>query len=155
MRRIFLACMLLTAFLLPVGPISAFADDYSLDEAFRTALRNSEKIRLSEENVVIAETTRQKAWAVLIPKLTAYGGQTWYSGKKTTSTGTLIQPDEGSPGGRADQHVPDGPEVTALASPDNKDMSRMVYPRGTYVPRRHPLLMSSRRKSRVIADANL
>ncbi|NPU85032.1 MAG: TolC family protein [Syntrophaceae bacterium] len=127
-RIVFLACMMLTVlFLQQISPTSALADDYSLDEALRTALRNSEKILLSGENVVIAETTREKAWAVLIPKLTAYGGQTWYSGRKTNTTGTLIQPDEGNSWGvRVDQAFSlSGRELTALSiSRDNIDKSR-------------------------------
>jgi outer membrane protein len=126
-KRACLVCMLLAVLLLPAGSFPVFADDYSLDEAFRTALRNSEKIRLSEENVVIAETTRQKAWAVLIPKLTAYGGQTWYSGRKTTSSGALAQPDEANTWGvRADQAFSlSGREFMALSiSGDNIDKSR-------------------------------
>jgi outer membrane protein len=126
-RRIILACMLLAVFLLPGRPFPALADDFSLDEAFRTALRNSEKIRLSEENVVIAETTRQKAWAVLIPKLTAYGGQPWYSGRKVTTSGALAQPDEANTWGvRADQAFSlSGREFMALSiSGDNIDKSR-------------------------------
>lgn len=127
-KRIFLVCIFLAALVLSTGPVSSLADDFSLDEALRTALRNSEKIRLSEENVVIAETTREKAWAVLIPKFTAYGGQTWYSGRKTNATGTLIQPDEGSSWGvRVDQAFSlSGRELTALSiSRDNIDKSRM------------------------------
>lgn len=129
MRRwIIPACLALVLwFSCLFAPVSGLADDYDLEEALRLALVNSEKIRSSAENVVVAETTREKAWAVLIPKFTAFGGQTWYSDRKTNFTGTLIQPDWGKAWGvRVDQAFSlSGREITALSiSRDNIEKSR-------------------------------
>jgi outer membrane protein len=127
-RRFFHACIMMAFwFSCLVGPAPGLADDYSLNDALRLVLRNSEKIKSSEENVVIAETTREKAWAVLIPKFTAFGGETWYSDQKTNTSGMLIQPDLGkSWGARVDQSFSlSGREFTALSiSRDNIEKSR-------------------------------
>jgi outer membrane protein len=120
-------CFLVFCFFCPIGPPAVLADDYSLEDVLRLALRNSEKIKSSEENVVVAETTREKAWAVLIPKFTAFGGQTWYSSEKYAASGALAQPDEANAWGvRVDQSFSlSGREFTALSiSRDNIDKSR-------------------------------
>ncbi len=94
-----------------------FTQEYTLKDLYSQALKYSEQIKMVEENVYIAQMTRKKAWAVLIPRVTAYGAYNLYSEEKyKTSTITLpppldpltsnvlIQPSEsGTWGVRADQ----------------------------------------------------
>ncbi len=60
-----------------------FADDpehnamdvkaYSLSELYRLAGERAEKIKISKENLYLAKLTREKAFSVLVPRLTAFG----------------------------------------------------------------------------------
>ena len=93
------------------------AQEYALRDVYQQALKNSEQIKIVEENVYIAQMTKNKAWAVLIPRLTAYGTYNLFSEEKYKTTTTtlpaplpsltstvLIQPSEsGTWGVRADQ----------------------------------------------------
>ena len=82
----------------------AAAQEYTLGDLYRQALKNSEKIKYAEENLFISQMTRKKAWAVLIPKVTAFGTYNRFSEEKFTVTGAVIQPQEsGTWGIRADQ----------------------------------------------------
>ncbi len=49
------------------------AQEYALSDLYQQALKNSEKIKYAEENLYIAQMGKNKAWAVLIPKVTAFG----------------------------------------------------------------------------------
>ena len=69
-------------------PASLFAEEYSLDDLCRIALTRSEKLKVAEENLVIAEMGKDKAFSYLLPRLTATGGYTQYSEKKFTATGS-------------------------------------------------------------------
>ncbi|NTW77236.1 MAG: TolC family protein [Syntrophaceae bacterium] len=76
----------------------ADAREYTLCDLYHHALKISEKIKYAEENLYIAKTGKDKAWSVLVPKLTAYGTYNQYSEKKygyssSSSSPTLIQPD--------------------------------------------------------------
>ncbi|HNS55634.1 MAG TPA: TolC family protein [Smithellaceae bacterium] len=88
---------------------TAAAREYTLCDLYHHALKISEKIKYAEENLYIAKTGKDKAWSVLIPKLTAYGTYNQYSEKKygnsSSSSGpTLIQPDNSANWGvRADE----------------------------------------------------
>ncbi len=87
----------LAVFILLIGIGSSWAADdespYGLLDVYRIALERSEKIKLSEENLFIAEQTREKALAVLIPTLSAFGNYTHYSERKTTGPmDSLLQP---------------------------------------------------------------
>ncbi len=98
-------------------PSDGFTQEYTLKDLYSQALKYSEQIKMVEENVYIAQMTRKKAWAVLIPRVTAYGTYNVYSEEKyKTSTITLpapldpltsnvlVQPSEsGTWGVRADQ----------------------------------------------------
>ena len=97
-------------------PASLFAEEYSLDDLCRIALARSEKLKMAEENLVIAETGKDKAFSYLLPRLTATGGYTQYSEKKFNSMGSLLQPDSASAWGvRADETLSlSGRELTAL-----------------------------------------
>lgn len=90
--------------------------EYTLDELYKIALENSEKIRISEEELYISERVKDKAISVLLPKLSAFGGYTRYSEEKFSQTGSVIQPQDAALWGvRLDQSFSlSGREITAL-----------------------------------------
>ncbi len=92
------------------------ADEYSLDDLYRIALERSERIKISEEDLFIAERGKDKAMSVLLPKLTAFGNYTRYTEDKYSSTGSVIQPDTSTSWGvRLDQSFSlSARELTAL-----------------------------------------
>ena len=93
------------------------AQEYALSDLYQQALKNSEKIKYTEENLFIAQMGKNKAWAVLIPKVTAFGTYNRFTEDKyvvsstslptplpTISNNVLIQPEQsGTWGVRADQ----------------------------------------------------
>ena len=82
----------------------ALAQEYALRDLYQQAVKNSEKIKFAEENLYIAQMNKNKAWAVLMPRLTAYGGYNRYTEDKYSVAGVLIQPEQaGNWGVRADQ----------------------------------------------------
>ncbi|HLZ19355.1 MAG TPA: TolC family protein, partial [Smithellaceae bacterium] len=82
----------------------AVAAEYSLGELYGQALRNSEKIKMAEENIYIAQMGKNKALSLLIPRLTATAGYSRYTEQKYSAAGVLIQPNEaGTWTVRADQ----------------------------------------------------
>jgi len=70
------------------------AKEYSLSELYRQSLTNSEKIKMAEENIYIAQMGKYKALSLLIPRLTASAGYSRFSEQKTSTAGLLIQPNE-------------------------------------------------------------
>ncbi len=106
-KAVFCGIVLFTA--LTTLVCTAAAREYTLCDLYHHALKISEKIKYAEENLYIAKTGKDKAWSVLIPKLTAYGTYNQYSEKKygnsSSSSGpTLIQPDNSANWGvRADE----------------------------------------------------
>ena len=86
----------LAVLLFAAAPASLFAEEYSLDDLCRIALTRSEKLKVAEENLTIAEIGKDKAFSYLLPRLTATGGVTQYSEKKFTATGSVIQPETAS-----------------------------------------------------------
>jgi outer membrane protein len=117
MKKMFLKLMagVLGILLFAAAPASLLAEEYSLDDLFRTALTRSEKLKAAEENLTISEIGKDKAFSYLLPRLTATAGYTQYSERKLTGT-TLIQPDYGSSWGiRIDETFSlSGRELTAL-----------------------------------------
>ncbi|MCL4537011.1 MAG: TolC family protein, partial [Nitrospirae bacterium] len=69
------------------------ANEYSLEDLYRIALEQSERIKISEEDLYIAERGKDKAVSVLFPKLSAFGSYTRYDKDKFSSTGAVIQPE--------------------------------------------------------------
>ncbi len=65
---------------------------YSLNDLYKIALKESEKINISKENLYIAEKTKEKALSVLFPRLSSFGNYTHYSEEKVSSE-TTIQPE--------------------------------------------------------------
>ena len=103
MKNVWLFLMVLFTVTLMSTSI-ALAQEYTLQDLYQQALKNSEKIKYAEEDLYIAQMGKNKAWAVLIPKVTAFGGYNHYTDKKYSIAGSLIQPEEsGTWGVRADQ----------------------------------------------------
>jgi outer membrane protein len=103
-------------------PGCIFAAEYSLDDLYRIALKRAEKIKVWEENLYIAETGREKAMSLLLPKLSAFGSYVRYTESKRNVSGVIIQPDEATSWGlRLDESLSmSGRELTALSI--SKDM---------------------------------
>ena len=90
---------------------------YSLDDLYMMALKRSEKIKISNEDLYIAEQTKEKALSVLVPRFSAFGNYTRYSEEKTAPDKvTLIQPESTTAWGvRFDQSFTlNGKELIAL-----------------------------------------
>lgn len=75
---------------------SSHARDYTLGDLYKQALINSEKIKYAEENLFIAKTGKEKAWALLLPRITAYGSYNRFTEQKLSPAGIVIQPKESS-----------------------------------------------------------
>ncbi len=105
-------------------------DIYSLDDLYQMALKNSERVKFTEENIRIAEAGKDKAVAGLLPRLSAFGGYVAYTESKTAWTGTgwtVTQPDGAKSWGvKLDQTLyMNGREFTNLAiSRENLQKSR-------------------------------
>ena len=109
-------------------PAILFAEEYALDDLYRIALARSEILKVAEENLVISEIGKDKAFSYLLPRLTATGGVTQYTEKKFNSAGSLIQPEYGSSWGiQVNETVSlSGRELTALG------ISRQLVTKSTY-----------------------
>jgi len=149
--------------LFAMNPVSAGAEEYSLEDLCRMALDRSEQLRVAEENLKIAEIGKDKAFSYLLPRLTATGGVVQYSERKFTSTGGVLQPENASSWGvRLDETFSlSGREWTALGiSKQNVEIYRLDLTaiREDYLLRYvaaayFNVLMA--KKSLEIADANL
>lgn len=95
---------------------SLFADSYTLEDLCRIALASSEKLKIAEQNVSLAETETDKARSWLYPRLSATGGVTQYSERKYTNAGGILQPENAAVWGvRMDETLSfSGREITAL-----------------------------------------
>jgi len=106
-------------------PLSAM--EYSLEDLYRVALKRSEKIKLSEEDLLISKLNRDRAFSVLIPTVSAFGDYTRYMEDKKSSTGSILQPDyNDSWGVRLEKSLSvSGREFTALGhAVDNIEKNR-------------------------------
>lgn len=102
-------------------------EEYSLDDLHRIALERAEEIKISEEDLYIAERGKDKALSVLLPRLSAFGNYTRYSESKISGSGWTIQPDWSELWGlRLDQSLSlSGRELTAFnISKENIEKSR-------------------------------
>ena len=80
------------------------AREYTIKEIYQKALKSSEKIEMARENVYIAQMGKNKAWSLLLPRMTAYGAYSRFTEDKYSASGILIQPEQsGTWGVRADQ----------------------------------------------------
>jgi outer membrane protein len=95
------------------------AEEYALEDLYRIALEKAERIKISEEDLFIAERGKDKALAALLPTLSAFGEYKRYSEKKESNTpvGSFItQPEKSSSWGlRLDQSLSlGGREIISL-----------------------------------------
>jgi outer membrane protein len=136
-------CLFLTGALFLVPPvftevqgeeeISAREDApvYSLEELLRIALVQAEKIRISEEDLFIAERGKDKALSALLPTFSAYGDYTRYTEEKefSTSFGSFsVQPENSSQWGvRLDQTISLGGTEVRNYQISKKEISLSMY----------------------------
>ncbi|MBF0517351.1 MAG: TolC family protein [Nitrospirae bacterium] len=81
------------AFAVEHSAIEYSAVEYSLSGLFEIALKRSESIKISQEDVTIAHKGKDKAVSSFMPHFTASGSFVKFSGEKVTDTGFVIQPD--------------------------------------------------------------
>jgi outer membrane protein len=70
--------------------------EYSLTALYKIALERSEKVQISEEDLIIAEREKDKARSAYLPTISAFGDYTRYSESKLSDTpfgSFAIQPD--------------------------------------------------------------
>jgi outer membrane protein len=106
------------------------AGEYSLEDLYSIALERSERIKISEEELYISERGKDKAFSVLLPKLSAFWDYTRYSEVKTSVFGgslIALQPEHSASWGmRLDQSMSlGGRELNALRiSKENIEKSK-------------------------------
>jgi outer membrane protein TolC len=74
--RIFLIIFVGLMFTGTIISTTLYAEEYSLEDLYRIGLEQAEKIKVSEEDLYIAERGKDKALALLLPKLSAFGNYT-------------------------------------------------------------------------------
>lgn len=112
------------------GGVPSTAAEYTLEDLYRIGMQKSEKIRISGENVEIADSGKYKALSALLPKATAFGTYTNYTDEKRNAGGSLTQPDRQSVwGARIDENLSlSGREFTSYSlSKDNVEKSRYDF----------------------------
>lgn len=105
----------------------SIAMEYSLEDLYRIALERSERVKVSEEDLYIAERDKDKAVSALLPRMSVFTSYTMFSEDKKSTTGFVIQPDYTTSWGlRLDQSFSvSGREITALnISRENIEKSR-------------------------------
>lgn len=89
---------LVSIVILIMASVSATAAEnavYTLQDSYDAALSSYEGIKISEENVVQADSRVDQAWTYIYPRLTAYGGYTRYNDVLPPGGGAFIfQPEE-------------------------------------------------------------
>lgn len=107
--------LLIFSFLSVLVPFNLQAQEYSLDDLYKLALDRSEFIKIAEEDLYISELQKDKATAVLMPTLSAFGNHTRYS-KAIRNNNSVLQPDYTNEWGlRLDQSMSlSGREFTAF-----------------------------------------
>lgn len=103
------------AAILPAAAAESTGEVQSLQNLYRLALEQAEKISIAEENLVIAENLRTQAMSVLVPSISAVGSYTHYTEDKIVF-GSVIQPEwQGGYGLRLGQSFTlNGREISAL-----------------------------------------
>lgn len=71
---------------------SCYGVEYTLDDLYRIALERSERIKISAEDLVIAEKTKDKAMSLLMPRLLAGSSYMRYSDSKLADNNSISQP---------------------------------------------------------------
>ena len=67
MKKLFLYGIILLVWT-AVLVTTALAQEYTLSDLYQQALKNSEKMKMAQENLYIAQYGKDKAWALLIPQ---------------------------------------------------------------------------------------
>ena len=75
-----------------IGFTSCYGVEYTLEDLYKMALERSERIKISAEDLVIAEKTKDKAMSLLMPKLLAGSSYTRYSDSKLADNNSVSQP---------------------------------------------------------------
>ena len=123
----------LLAILAFFNPYQSTAQEYTLGDILRVGIENSERVKISAENITIAEMGKRKAFSVLVPHLTAFGTFTQFNDDNTMNLGGLLlvsQPDHQTTWGlRLDQAITmNGREVTAFnMAKDNIEKNRFDH----------------------------
>lgn len=78
------------------GVLCAQAPEYSLEDLYRLALKQAERVKIAEEDVVVAEREKDRAFSFLMPRLTASGDYRRYDQVEIGSSGSYIQPTRSS-----------------------------------------------------------
>ncbi len=71
---------------------NCYATEYTLDDLFKITLERSEKIKISAEDLVIAEKTKDKAIPLLLPRLSADSSYTRFSDSNVADNKSYSQP---------------------------------------------------------------
>lgn len=140
-RNAFMLINCLLVLLLWASPSRVMAQEYSLADLYRVALQTAEKIKISEENIQIAEAGKGKALSSLLPRVTTFAGVTAFTESKYSETknipvgvfsipfpGSLIQPNTaGTWGIRLDENLSlGGREFTSFQiSRENLERNRL------------------------------
>jgi len=80
-------------FYIIIGLSAAFGETFTLKDLFLLSLEKAERIKVAQENVLLAKIGQEKALAPLLPKVAAFSTYTEYTQNKRSDTGSLIQPD--------------------------------------------------------------
>jgi outer membrane protein len=91
---VFIKRLLLAWLLVPLAFSYSQAVEYSLEDLYRVALERAERIRISEEDLYIAQTGKDKARSALLPKLSGVGSYTQFRESKASTSGLLVQPEQ-------------------------------------------------------------
>ena len=106
------------------------AAEYTLEDLYRVGMQKSEKVRISSENVEIADSGKYKALSALLPKASAFGTGTQYTTDKQATSGAIIQPGSQTTWGvRVDETMSlSGREFKSYSlSKDNVEKSRFDF----------------------------
>ena len=99
--RAILICLILL-----VGSAASNAADYTLEDLYRIGMQKSEKVKISGENVEIANSGKYKALSVAAPEGHRIRHHTNYTDEKRNPSGSIIQPDSQSVWGAAYRRDP-------------------------------------------------
>jgi outer membrane protein len=92
MKKLFLYGIILLVWT-AVLVTTALAQEYTLSDLYQQALKNSEKMKMAQENINIAQYGKDKAWAILMPRVTAFGTYNRFSEEKyNVSTSNIALP---------------------------------------------------------------
>ena len=89
--RAILICLILL-----FGSAASHAEEYTLEDLYRIGMQKSEKVKISGENVEIADSGKYKALSALLPRASAFGTYTNYTDEKRNAPGSITQPDSQS-----------------------------------------------------------